>query len=142
MRKMLVIIVLALLSACSSAPQAPSDVTAISGEARLAITYGTLSYIDDDEAKAERVLSYAGDIEKALDASKVVTIRGAEEALRSSIDWASLDTADKVLLDALLVELRAYLEANLTATQLSEKTTLLAVTRAVTDAARLVAGSS
>lgn len=71
--------------------------------ARAAVYVGTLKYVGEDAERAQRVEKAALDILVTLSGS--TTVAQLDNQLRQRIDWARLDMADRILLDALLTEL-------------------------------------
>lgn len=96
------LVAVALLAGCAALQR--QDPTA-----RLTVQYATLKYIAEDASKAARVAEIAQDARDSLDAGSV-TLSLLDAALRERIDWSRLDTADRLLLDSLLVMLRDELE--------------------------------
>lgn len=98
----LIVIAMAFVVGCAT-------MQADSGSARLAVQYGTLKYIKNDTQKASRV---AAKVDAALEIvnNNLTTIAALDTAVRDSIEWQSLSIEDKMLLDALLTEVRHEME--------------------------------
>ena len=76
---------------------------------RLGVMYATAKVIDGDQGKAGKILAIAADVRERLQ-DEALTVAALDAAVRAQVPWASLDIADQLLADALLVELRAELE--------------------------------
>lgn len=78
--------------------------------ARLATQYATLKVIDGDVDRADRIEEIVARSLTVLDGGSI-TVAAVESAVRSSVDWSSLDAADTLLADALIVAVRDELNA-------------------------------
>jgi len=78
--------------------------------ARLTTMYATIKVVDDDQAKAERVEEIAGEVKRYAQDAELLTIDALIDTTRSLIDWSKLDAADRLLVDALLLELEDRLK--------------------------------
>lgn len=94
-----------LFSGCASIMERESS-------ARIAVTYATWKAIGDDDARGDRVIEIAGGAREALGRENA-SLALLDEYVRRQIDWDRLDRADRLLIDALLTELRAELEARI-----------------------------
>ena len=78
--------------------------------AQLAVTYAAEKIIRTEPARAVRVLD---EVEKArayLISDEPVTIAALDRSVKSRINWEKLDPADRVLINAVLIEARERLE--------------------------------
>ena len=76
--------------------------------AQLTVQQATLRVIDEDPAKATRVLEISGQVREMI-AVDSVTVALLDDFIRVQIDWAKLSLADAQLLMLLLDELRTRL---------------------------------
>ena len=78
-------------------------------KAQLLVQQSTLRVIQDDPARAERVLEITAQIRPDIEAD-TVALGLLDEAVREQINWERLTIADAMLLDSLLIEARNQLE--------------------------------
>ena len=78
--------------------------------ARLTVQYATLKVINDETERAERVRKLISEAREYVSSDTSVTIAFLDTQARARIDWERLDTADRLLIDAVLVEARVELE--------------------------------
>lgn len=91
------LIALLALSGCAWLEESPTT-------ARAAVQYSTLKYIGSEPDRGQRVERTASEIRGYLSGES--TVAALDSRLRSMIDWQPLDIADRILLAALLDELR------------------------------------
>lgn len=108
--------------------------------ARLTVQYATLKVIDNDVEKRDRVVEIAERTLDRLDDTPEATVSALVREVRDQVPWSKLDSADKILIDALLTELEARLIERFGDGVLSEEARLGAATVAewVISAARMV----
>lgn len=101
---LLIVALLFAVNACAVLEKVESSPVA----AQLTVQYATLKYIDGSDAKAVRVLNVVDAIRPSIDDDSV-TLAILDERLRSYINWERLDAADRLLLTALLDQVKAEL---------------------------------
>lgn len=89
--------------------------------ARLAVQYATAKVVDGDAAKGEKVREVVAVARERVTGSPDVTIAELDIAVRKQIPWDELDTADALLADNLIAEIRAELERRVGNGLLSDK---------------------
>lgn len=87
---------------------------------RLAVQYATLKVIDGDPARAARVQALVAEARQYLTGGAEVTIARLDAEARARIDWQRLEAADRLLLEAVLLEARQQLTERLGAGVLDE----------------------
>lgn len=97
------LVMITLMAACSSLT-VPHTFTA-----QLLVQQSTLRVIQDDPARAERVLEITTSIRPDIETDSV-ELGLLDATVREQINWERLSIADAMLLDSLLVEARAQLE--------------------------------
>lgn len=70
----------------------------------LATQYATLKVIAETDVTAEQVRERVGAIRRIVETDSQVTVHNLAQQVRQSIGWDSLDVADQLLLNAVLVE--------------------------------------
>ncbi len=78
--------------------------------ARLVATYATLKVIDGDSERADRVEAIALEVSALAGDNPEATVDTLILRARALIDWPSLDAADQLLVNALLLELSVRLK--------------------------------
>lgn len=126
------VLLLGFLAACSFVQERESN-------ARLATMYATIKVVDGDAAKADRVEEIATEIREYASGEKFLTVDLLVDQVRKQVNWDRLDAADKLLVSALLDELKLQLIERLGADVLPEDLRLAADTVAgwVITAARM-----
>jgi hypothetical protein len=75
----------------------------------LATQYATLKVIAETEVTAEQVQERVQAVRRIIETDAQVTVRNMAQQVRQSIGWDSLDVADQLLLDAVLMEAESKL---------------------------------
>lgn len=101
-----VILSLCLLTACALMRSNESGV-------RLAVQYATAKVVDGDPTKADKVMEIAARAREHVTGPTSATVSQLDAVVRAQIPWDSLDMADRLLVDALLLELRDELARRL-----------------------------
>lgn len=100
MKKLFLILMLlpvfSMVSGCASFSQSDS--------AEVVVQYATIKFINKDAdpiTRAHKVIDIATEARTYFD-SETLPIAQVESLIREKIDWAKLDLADKILVDALI----------------------------------------
>ena len=91
-----------------------------SGAAKLTVQYATIKVIDHDPAKARRVMAIAKEVQRIAESDTHLTVDRLMDAIVDHIDFDALDTADKLLVTALLNELSRELKARIPEDNIAE----------------------
>ena len=75
----------------------------------LATKYATLKVISETDVTAEQVQERAETIRRIVETDAQVTVRNMAQQVRQSIGWDSLDVADQLLLNAVLMDAESKL---------------------------------
>lgn len=78
--------------------------------AKTAIQFAVLKYIDEDTARADRVLEVVGEAERYVSSDAVTTLQALRERVVAEIDWTELDAAEQLLVRNLIDAVQAKLE--------------------------------
>lgn len=106
LRALLASLIVALTFGCASM-QTPEGQAAA---ARIGVQYATLKYVGEDAGKAQRVVDVA-DTAISLAETGTVPIDVLEQQVREAIPWSDLDLADRQLVELLILQVRAELDA-------------------------------
>jgi hypothetical protein len=91
---------------------------------KLAVQYSVMKYIGDDDLRAARVIKHVDNTIALVERGEVVTVVEIAVEVRSRIKWKNIDTADRLLVDALLVELERSLTKQIGNGQLNPESTV------------------
>lgn len=104
MKKLLLLLIVgASLSSCSLTQERPET-------ARLLTHAATYKIIDDDTNRAVRVIEIASEVRSIAQSDPDLTIAATIASTRSLIRWEKLDQAERLLVEAVLSEVKIRLE--------------------------------
>ena len=103
MKRIMIIVSLAVLASCSLTEERPET-------ARLIVQAATYQVIDGDASKAERVIEIATEVRSIAETDPHLTIAALVQSARELVRWDTLEPSERLLIEALLVELQYRLE--------------------------------
>lgn len=103
--KFLLPLLAALVLGCASLPAGDQSVAA-----RIGVQYATLKVIDGDAGRAQSVVDVSAQA-ISLASGESVDIDVLEAQVREAIPWNEMDLADQQLVELLILQVRAELEA-------------------------------
>lgn len=80
------------------------------GSKRLAVFYATAKVIDGDQTKAGRIVDLIQEAREYVSGDPEVTISALYEGVVERVNWAALDPADQIIIEAILLEAKARLQ--------------------------------
>ena len=90
-----------------------SSCSSINGDnenaARIGVIFAVMKIIDQDIEKAEKVCSIANDAQSFFD-SNVLPVDEIEKLIRDKINFSKLDSAETVLVEALIIEIKIKIQ--------------------------------
>lgn len=92
--------------------------------ARVTVMYATIKVIDEDQAKADRIVEIAEEVKEYASNVEQLTVDLLISETRAQIDWSKLDAADRLLVDTLLVELETRLKERFDGAEVPEELAL------------------
>ena len=77
---------------------------------KLGTQVAILALLEQNPTYAERIVSFAGYLETALEGQQVADLKALEELARDKIDWTKYNPTERLLVEAVITQVRVEIE--------------------------------